>query len=116
MGRLTTHVLDTALGKPGAGIRLELYRLDAGRVLAAGAVTDADGRCPQPLLEGDAFRAGRYELVFFAGAYLSGQGAALPAPPFLDEIVIRFGVATPEAHYHVPLLLSPYGYSTYRGS
>ena len=87
MGRLTTHVLDTARGKPGAGIRLELYRLDAGRVLAAGAVTNADGRCPQPLLEGDAFRAGRYELVFFAGAYkkerlqklhLSCERAALP--------------------------------------
>lgn len=116
MGRLTTHVLDTALGKPGAGIRIELYRLGADRVLAARAVTNQDGRCAQPLLEGDAFAAGQYELVFFAGDYFSGMGIKAPAPRFLDEIVIRFGIASPGEHYHVPLLLSPYSYSTYRGS
>lgn len=116
MGRLTTHVLDTAHGRPGRGIRVELYRLGAARSLAAEAVTDEDGRCPAPLLEGEAFGAGAYELVFHAGAYFAAQGLDLPEPPFLDEIVIRFAVAAPGEHYHVPLLVSPYGYSTYRGS
>lgn len=116
MGRLTTHVLDTAQGKPGAGIKIELYRLSAGRDLAASAVTNQDGRCPQPLLEGEAFGAGQYELIFFAGAYFAAQGLKGAEPRFLDEIVIRFGVAAPGEHYHVPLLLSPFSYSTYRGS
>ena len=126
MGRLTTHVLDTAHGRPGAGIRIELYRLDgrtdgtarelAPRDLVATATTNADGRCDQPLLEGAGFLAGSYELVFHAGAYFAGRGLGLPAPAFLDEVVVRFGVASNAEHYHVPLLLSPYGYSTYRGS
>ena len=115
-GRLTTHVLDTASGRPAAGLRIALYRISGNshRKLKE-VVTNADGRCDAPLLEGSAFEAGRYELVFFAGDYLRANGAVLPDPPFLDQIPIRFGVAE-NAHYHVPLLLSPYGYSTYRGS
>lgn len=115
-GVLTTHVLDTALGRPAAGLTVELYRIDGdARAKLAQAVTNEDGRCDAPLLEGEAFRTGRYELVFQAGAYLRASGTALPHPLFLDEIPIRFGMAEPR-HYHVPLLLSPFGYSTYRGS
>ena len=115
MGRLTTHVLDTARGRPAAGLAISLYR-DGGGAEAATAVTNADGRCDRPLLEGDALTAGTYELVFEAGAYFDSCGLGLPHPKFLDRVVIRFGVADPAGHYHVPLLLSPYGYSTYRGS
>lgn len=113
---MTTHVLDTAHGRPGQGIRIELYRLDAERRLAAEAETNADGRCDGPLLEGEAFGPGTYELVFHAGDYFAAQGVALPEPRFLDRVVVRFGIAEAGAHYHVPLLISPYGYSTYRGS
>ena len=117
MGRLTTHVLDLALGRPAAGLRIELFRAGGdGRERLAEAATNADGRCDAPLLEGAAFRPGRYELVFHAGDYFRAAGAALPDPPFLDEVAIRFGVAEADGRYHVPLLLSPYGYSTYRGS
>ena len=116
MGRLTTHVLDTAQGKPGAGISIELFRLGAARERLATATTNADGRCERALLEGPAFIAGTYELVFQAGSYFARQGLVLPKPNFLDEVVIRFGIADGEAHYHVPLLISPYAYSTYRGS
>ena len=116
MGRLTTHVLDTAQGRPGAGIKIDLYRIGTGRERLAQATTNADGRCDRPLLEGDGLKAGAYELVFHVGPYFAGNGIALPEPRFLDEVVIRFGVARPDEHYHVPLLLSPYGYSTYRGS
>ena len=116
MGRLTTHVLDTANGRPGAGIALELYRLGRGREQVASAVTNSDGRCDRPLLEGEALSAGTYELVFQAGAYFAARGQGGPAPRFLDEVVIRFGIAAPAEHYHVPLLISPFGYSTYRGS
>jgi 5-hydroxyisourate hydrolase len=116
MGRLTTHVLDTAQGKPGAGISIELFRLGAARERLATAITNADGRCERALLEGPAFIAGAYELVFHAGNYFARQGLVLPKPNFLDEVVIRFGIADSEAHYHVPLLISPYAYSTYRGS
>ena len=112
MGRLTTHVLDTAAGRPAAGVRVVLRR--DGKVLAEGT-TNADGRMDRPLLEGDAFKAGRYELTFHVGDYFRARGAALADPPFLDLIPIRFGVGE-DAHYHVPLLVSPYGYSTYRGS
>lgn len=115
-GRLTTHVLDTALGKPAAGLPLTLYRIEGEhRIELTSAVTNADGRCDEPLLEGDTFRAGEYELVFAAGNYLRTAGLALAEPPFLDTIPIRFGMAG-SGHYHVPLLLSPFGYSTYRGS
>ena len=118
MGRLTTHVLDTALGRPAAGIALALYRLapPAAREKLGDFVTNADGRCDWPLLEGAAFVAGTYELTFAAGAYFDRTGLKLPDPKFLDEVTIRFGIASPEQHYHVPLLLSPFAYSTYRGS
>ena len=116
MGRLTTHVLDTARGRPGAGITIELYALGEERRFLATAPTAEDGRCPRPLLEGAAMVKGMYELVFHAGAYFRDAQIELPDPPFLDRVVVRFGIASPEQHYHVPLLLSPYGYSTYRGS
>ncbi|SLN75982.1 hydroxyisourate hydrolase [Oceanibacterium hippocampi] len=117
MGRLTTHVLDTARGMPAAGLRIELFGLDGALRHALGAaVTNADGRCDAPLLSDDSFRVGDYELLFHAGAYFDGLGVDLPTPKFLDIVPIRFGIADPAAHYHVPLLLSPFGYSTYRGS
>ena len=115
MGRLTTHVLDTAQGRPAAGLKVMLYRVGSSDRLAAGTTND-DGRLETPLLEGEVMMAGTYELVFHAGDYLRAQGLALSDPPFLDQVVIRFGIADPQEHYHVPLLLSPYGYSTYRGS
>lgn len=115
-GRLTTHVLDTAVGRPAAGLSLSLFWV-GGRMHRhlATTATNADGRCDAPLLGGEAFRPGTYELVFKAGAYFRAQGLVLPEPAFLDDIPIRFGMAEAR-HYHVPLLLSPYGYSTYRGS
>jgi 5-hydroxyisourate hydrolase len=118
MGRLTTHVLDTALGRPGGGIAITLYRVtSSGARETLGAFkTNDDGRCDRPLLEGAALTAGTYELVFEAGAYFERTGQKLPEPKFLDQVTIRFGIAAPEQHYHVPLLLSPYAYSTYRGS
>jgi 5-hydroxyisourate hydrolase len=116
MGRLTTHVLDQAAGKPAAGLRIEVWRLDGAQHLLKTVTTNADGRCDGPLLEGEALTAGRYELRFHAGDYLRSSGVKLPDPAFLDVIPIQFGIADPGAHYHVPLLLSPYGYSTYRGS
>ncbi|MDQ7080383.1 MAG: hydroxyisourate hydrolase [Paracoccaceae bacterium] len=115
MGKLTTHVLDTALGKPAAGLRIEVFRLSGGRNRLADVTTNADGRVDAPLLEGDAFAPGEYELLFHAGAYLDQTGQDLPSPKFLDLIPLRFGIAE-DGHYHVPLLLSPFGYSTYRGS
>ncbi len=116
-GRLTTHVLDTALGRPAAGVRIELYRDEsAGRRRLGEAVTNADGRCEAPLLAGAEFETGSYELIFHVGAYFRIQEVALPTPPFLDQVPIRFGIAEAGGHYHVPLLISPYGYSTYRGS
>jgi 5-hydroxyisourate hydrolase len=115
-GRLTTHVLDTAIGKPAAGLAIALYRIEGDmRVHLKSATTNADGRCDAPLLEGGSFATGEYELVFAAGDYLRALGTELPNPPFLDVVPIRFGIAE-HAHYHVPLLLSPFGYSTYRGS
>ncbi|MEO1541864.1 MAG: hydroxyisourate hydrolase [Pseudomonadota bacterium] len=114
MGRLTTHVLDTAMGRPASGLSLTLYRLPEREELAT-AVTNADGRCDAPLLEGDAFQTGFYEIVFEAGDYLRARATDLPDPLFLDSVPIRFGIAE-DGHYHVPLLLSPFGYSTYRGS
>ncbi|MBZ9724406.1 hydroxyisourate hydrolase [Mesorhizobium sp. BR115XR7A] len=115
-GRLTTHVLDTATGSPAAGLSIALYRIEGlARTLLKTVVTNADGRCDAPLLAGADFRTGEYELVFAAGDYLRGQGTKLPEPAFLDSVPIRFGMAQ-ALHYHVPLLISPYGYSTYRGS
>ncbi|MZR31328.1 hydroxyisourate hydrolase [Sneathiella litorea] len=117
MGKLTTHVLDTAAGAPGKGIRIDLFRLTSDdRKLITTGYTNADGRCASPLLEGDAFSCGQYELLFHVGPYFEGTGISLPEPKFLDEVVLRFGIANTNEHYHVPLLISPYGYSTYRGS
>lgn len=116
MGRLTTHVLDTALGRPARGVRVELFELSNGRDHLVDTVTNHDGRCDAPLMDRDVFHPGRYELIFHAGEYFRAQGTELPDPAFLDEVVIRFSIAEPDSHYHVPLLLSPYGYSTYRGS
>ena len=114
-GGLTPQVLDTANGRPAGGLRVVLRRVGEEAALTD-RVTNADGRCDGSLLEGAALVAGRYELVFHVGAYFRGQGAELPEPAFLDEVPVRFGIADPAAHYHVPLLVSPYGYSTYRGS
>jgi len=115
-GRLTTHVLDTASGRPAAGMAIALYRLTGEtRTLLKNVKTNADGRCDAPLLEGEAFETGDYELLFGVGEYLRGQNVTLPEPAFLNLVPIRFGMAE-HTHYHVPLLVSPYGYSTYRGS
>ena len=117
MGRLTTHVLDTARGQPGAGIKVTLYRhAGEGPVRIAEAVTNADGRCVAPLLDGAALTPGRYRLVFAVGVYFAKAGFALPDPPFVDDVVLDFGIADAQAHYHVPLLVSPWSWSTYRGS
>lgn len=115
-GYLTTHVLDTAKGCPAEGIRITLYRLTgAGREEIAQAVTNDDGRTDSPILPESEFATGSYELVFEAGDYLRKSGQVSEDILFLDAVPIRFGMSE-EAHYHVPLLLSPYGYSTYRGS
>jgi 5-hydroxyisourate hydrolase len=116
MGRLTTHVLDTARGVPAAGMKIELYALADGRKLVASTITNANGRTDAPLLDGPALTVGNYELVFAVGAYFRAAGVALPSPTFLDEVPLRFGIADAGAHYHVPLLASPWSYSTYRGS
>lgn len=117
MGRLSTHVLDTAKGKPAAGVGITLFRMTGGdRVRVKQVVTNSDGRTDGPLLEGEALEAGIYELVFAAGDYLRASGEAGEGILFLDEIPIRFGVPDAGQHYHVPLLISPFGYSTYRGS
>ena len=116
MGILTTHVLDTAHGCPAAGVRVDLYRIDQDRQHLGKSITNDDGRCDEPLLQGDGFRAGEYELVFHAGDYFTAFGETSPEPKFLDQVVIRFGISDEGRHYHVPLLVSPFGYSTYRGS
>ena len=118
MTGLTTHVLDAAHGTPAEGLTIELFRLEGeNRQLLKTVSTNADGRVDGgPLLAGEAFRAGVYELVFHAGDYLRSKGLVLPEPAFLDIVPIRFGIADEGGHYHVPLLLSPYSYSTYRGS
>ncbi len=117
MGRLTTHVLDTAHGSPAKGLRITLEHIaDDGPVTICSVVTNDDGRCDGPLLDETAFQTGRYRLTFSAGAYFDALGLDLPNPKFLDNVVIEFGIADAGAHYHVPLLISPFGYSTYRGS
>lgn len=120
MGRLTTHVLDTTQGRPGNAISVTLYRVDGdSRYELTSAETNDDGRCDKPLLEGEQFKAGVYELMFSVGAYFARQkntGKEPGEPAFLDDVIIRFGVASANEHYHVPLLISPYSYSTYRGS
>lgn len=113
MARLSTHVLDTSRGQPAQGIAIDLRF--AGKLIKS-AITNVDGRTDEPLISAERLETGVYELIFHAGDYFRATGIALPTPPFLDEVVVRFGVADPAANHHVPLLLSPYGYSTYRGS
>jgi len=117
MGKLTTHVLNLVAGIPAAGVRIELHEADGSppRLLAQDRTND-DGRCAKPLLEGDSLRSGRYRLTFHVAEYFRSTGAQLSDPPFVDDVVIHFGVANPEQNYHVPLLVSPWSYSTYRGS
>jgi len=117
MGKLTTHVLDTAHGCPGAGIRVELYATGAtGRTHVKSDVTNDDGRCATALLEGATLQPGQYELVFHAGDYYAARGVDLPSPRFLDRIALAFGIADASQNYHVPLVMTPWSYSTYRGS
>ncbi|HMO59258.1 MAG TPA: hydroxyisourate hydrolase, partial [Roseiflexaceae bacterium] len=112
-GRLTTHVLDTMHGRPAAGMAVALWRIHAhDRILIASAITNSDGRLATPLLQGGEFASGVYELVFAVGAYFADQAVSLATPPFLDMVPIRFGIAAADAHYHVPLLVSPWAYST----
>jgi 2-oxo-4-hydroxy-4-carboxy-5-ureidoimidazoline decarboxylase len=116
-GRLSTHVLDITRGKPAGGVAVELRELGrSASALLRTAVTNADGRTDEPLLSGAPLRIGRYELSFHVGAYFAGGGTPAGDPPFLDTVPIRFAIAEPEGHYHVPLLVSPWSYSTYRGS
>jgi len=118
MGRLSTHVLDTTRGRPGQGVAIELSRLEPDgqwRVVKT-ARTNADGRTDEPLLAGDALKAGTYTLTFAVGDYFRAAGAASADPPFLDLVPIRFAIADASGHYHVPLVVTPWAYSTYRGS
>lgn len=120
-GRLTTHVLDTARGIPAVGVAIELFRLhgdgtEERRERLRRLITNPDGRTERPALAGVDLRPGRYEMVFFVGDYFRKTMPDLPEPPFLDRIPIHFGIADIALHYHVPLLVSPWSYSTYRGS
>jgi len=117
MGRLSTHVLDNVNGKPARGVAIELFAIEgAGRRSILRTVTNADGRTDAPLMIGEAFRTGTYELVFEVGAYFKALQTPTADPPFLDVVPIRFTIAEPDGHYHVPLLVTPWSYSTYRGS
>ncbi len=117
MAALTTHVLDTMHGCPAAGMALALYRVNhAGAVQLKSLQLNADGKANVPLLEGPEFVAGRYRLLFQVAAYFRGRGVVLPEPPFLDAVPVDFGIADTTAHYHVPLLVSPWSCATYRGS
>lgn len=117
MGRLTTHVLDTANGIPGAEIKVELYRIeDTALHWVKTVYTNADGRTDEAILDNESFNPGKYQLIFHTADYFKQQGMSLPDIPFLDDVVIRFGIADSSSHYHVPLLVSPYSFSTYRGS
>ena len=116
-GYLTTHVLDTAIGRPAMGMKIDLFRIDRGQWNhIVTATTNADGRTDGPILPAEAFLVGQYELLFYAGDYLSKFRAPTDGPRFLDQIPIRFGMSDRDLHYHVPLLLTPFSYSTYRGS
>lgn len=116
-GWLSTHVLDTATGRPAAGISIELFEITGTqRTLLKSVVTNEDGRTDQPLLDSSEIRIATFELLFHTGAYFAKSGADLPSPPFLDLIPLRFSISDPASHYHVPLLVSPWSYSTYRGS
>ncbi|MGL4438527.1 MAG: hydroxyisourate hydrolase [Bosea sp. (in: a-proteobacteria)] len=117
MGRLSTHVLDTVNGGPAKGVRITLHRIDGeARTGLKDVLTNADGRTDEPMLIGDTYKPGTYELSFHVGAYFAAHGTAQASPPFLDVVPIRFTIAEADGHYHVPLLCSPWAYSTYRGS
>ena len=117
MGKLSTHVLDTMHGRPASGVRIALYRIQDDRRQPVKTVhTNDDGRCDAPLLGSDEIQAGTYELVFFAGDYFAAQGVKVPEPRFVDQVIVRFGIANPNENYHVPLVVTPWTYSTYRGS
>lgn len=117
MGKLTTHVLDTMNGCPAAGMLVALYRVDGGQpTLLKQLALNHDGRADSPLLDDSSFKTGTYRLVFEVAAYFKGRGVSLPEPPFVDAVPIDFGLANPLQQYHVPLLASPWAYSTYRGS
>lgn len=117
MGSLTTHVLDVAGGRPASGVHIVVKRmLDGALETLVETVTNSDGRCDRPLVAGADFVAGRYQIVFAMGDYYAAGRATTESPPFLEDVTIQFGVAHPDQHYHVPLLASPYGYTTYRGS
>jgi 5-hydroxyisourate hydrolase len=114
---LTTHVLDTASGKPGEGVKIEFSVLEGEAYkLVTTVTTNADGRNAQPLLTPENMKAGKYQLVFYTGEYFAKQGTVLPNPPFLEKAIIQFGMADATSHYHVPILVSPWSYTTYRGS
>lgn len=117
MGRLSTHILDTSRGRPAKGVRIELFVIEGDRRHSvATETTNADGRTDGPLMTGASFRTGTYELVFHVGDYFLTLGGEISDPPFLDLVPIRFSITEPDGHYHVPLLVSPWSYSTYRGS
>lgn len=117
MGHLSTHVLDTAHGCPAAGLKVTLQRLDAGQWSTLKALAlNHDGRADAPLLDASSMAAGRYRLLFEVAGYFRARGVALPDPPFIDVVTLEFGIADAQGHYHVPLLCSPWSYSTYRGS
>jgi 5-hydroxyisourate hydrolase len=116
MGKLSTHVLDTMHGGPAQGVKIELYAVGDSRKLLKTDTTNVDGRCDAPLLGSDEIQPGVYELVFHAGDYFATKGVAMPNPRFIDQVVIRFGIANPNENYHVPLVATPWTYSTYRGS
>ena len=116
MTKLTTHVLDIYSGKPGKGIKVDLYHLlDGKREKLNSVILNNDGRAEKPLIEGSNFKEGQYEIIFFVGDYFK-KITETPKIPFLDDVVIKFGISNAEEHYHVPLLVSPWSYSTYRGS
>jgi 5-hydroxyisourate hydrolase len=116
MGQLTTHVLDISAGLPAAGLRIEAHSWLADEpTLIATVATGTDGRLGQPLVAGADFRAGRYTLTFYVASYFRARGVILPEPAFIEEAVIRIGIAHPDQHYHVPLLIAPWSYSVYRG-
>jgi 5-hydroxyisourate hydrolase len=117
MGRLSTHVLDTAHGCPAGGMRVTLHRADAsGYAMVKSLALNADGRADAPLLDAAAMAVGRYRLIFEVASYFRARGTPMADPPFIDEVSLDFGIADEAGHYHVPLLVSPWSYSTYRGS
>jgi 5-hydroxyisourate hydrolase len=115
MGKLTTHVLDTSAGIPAGGVRIDVHDITRATQLLGTFITGVDGRCTTPLLEGEGLRSARYTLTFHVGEYFRRRGHELPDPAFFDQAVIQIGIAAPEQHYHVPLLVSPWSYSVYRG-